>query len=89
MSDDIVTRLREINVRYVLKEEWFLANALTEAADEIERLREEVATWKNIAERAVEWCFRRWQPGGEFENQWMPFSLRELKHDYEKALGHE
>ena len=41
MADDIVTRLREINVRYVLKDELFLADALSDAADEIERLRTE------------------------------------------------
>ena len=48
VNDDIVTRLREINVRYVLKEEWFLANALTEAADEIQRLRADLETYKNL-----------------------------------------
>ena len=42
MADDIVTRLREINVRYVLKDELFLADALSEAADEIERLRKTI-----------------------------------------------
>jgi len=59
MNDDIVTRLREINVRYVLKEEWFLANALTEAADEIERLRSQntelVKMFKQVGVVAEMW----------------------------------
>lgn len=82
MEDFRMVRMFIDDLETITVERWALARKNSE-------LQREIAEWKNIAERAVEWCFRRWQPGGEFENEWMPFGLRELKHDYEKALGYE
>ena len=51
MSDDIVTRLRAYNIGNIGHEASFhMEETLYEAADEIERLLEEVEHWRRIAE---------------------------------------
>ena len=49
MSDDIVTRLREPNFNSDLD----LFSIMSEAADEIERLRLQVKEWRQIADVCV------------------------------------
>jgi len=57
MTDDIVTRLRERgewDTHPMGGREWFPDELCEEAADEIERLREEVNLWMGAAERFAE-----------------------------------
>ena len=46
MTDDIVTRLRDY---LAIVDHAFVLNELSDAADEIERLRKEVEVWRKIA----------------------------------------
>jgi len=46
MSDDIVTRLRD---HLAIVDHAFVWNELSEAADEIERLRADVERWRKLA----------------------------------------
>jgi hypothetical protein len=50
MSDDIVTKLRWVSdaKEWVKLRDWTIITS--EAADEIERLREEVSAWKSVAQ---------------------------------------
>ena len=50
MSDDIVTRLRDY---LAIVDHAFVWNELSEAADEIERLRAERDCWRNTCTRLV------------------------------------
>ena len=51
MSDDIVTRLRAYNIGNIAHEaSSHMEETLYDAADEIERLRDEVEHWRRIAE---------------------------------------
>jgi hypothetical protein len=54
MTDDIVTRLRIENyplLKFGNHQDWCTAlGIMDEAADEIERLRKELADWKKVAE---------------------------------------
>lgn len=49
MSDDIVTRLRDLCVTNSQLWEVDVVGAMDEAADEIEELRRQVKIWKNLS----------------------------------------
>jgi hypothetical protein len=54
MSEDIVNRLRNLCITGDNMWEVDVCGAMSEAADEIERLRKEVNTWMDAAERFAE-----------------------------------
>jgi hypothetical protein len=58
MTDDIVTRLRNAHEQSAKYPRLLLSEieALNEAADEIERLRYEIARWKQLAKNDVKMC---------------------------------
>lgn len=59
MSDDIVTRLRNFHDQ---RDSW---QTLTEAADEIERLRADRDRWRNHAQEIVLVMIRFWEGTGD------------------------
>jgi hypothetical protein len=77
MADDIVTRLR-VNREDTLEDWWLLESVFSEAADEIERLREDRDRWKALGQHIC-----------EFHYNLIPDHIHQLFDDYNKAVRGE